>query len=291
MNQLDFTEKAGWPASAETWEFLQNMILQTQFASLLGGRNWIVDGCVESGGNVTDGTVCIDGELLPFVGGPIQSSVIIVNDVTNRAFFGGASKPYYHRRSATFGSGSAAIAWTSFQRNDPDNGVLAIIGNLQKRWLPGDIKMAHLEITYIRDNFDATGLGKNERSGWAVCNGQNGTADMTDKLPIGYDWSLLASSIRTPKSARGSKKIEKTNLPAVGVGYRDRYYVELNSALTSRGATQKVSMPLNYNSKVGSDGTDKDNDTWLYYDATTDPLGNGTDYIPDSVITLYLMKL
>lgn len=136
MNKLDFSVKTGWPGSTETWEFMQNMILQAQTGSNLGGNYWIVSGCVESAGNVTDGMVCINGELLPFVGGPVQTNVVISENVTERAYFGGSMNPYYKERSATFGTGSGAIAWASFKRNDPANGVLARLDKVEKMLKP-----------------------------------------------------------------------------------------------------------------------------------------------------------
>jgi len=40
--------------------------------------------------------------------------------------------------------------------------------------------------SYIADNFDPTGLGINERLGWAICNGNNGTRDRSGRVPIQY---------------------------------------------------------------------------------------------------------
>ena len=38
-----------------------------------------------------------------------------------------------------------------------------------------DIKAIYANSTYLGDNFEANGLGKNLRTGWAICNGNNGT--------------------------------------------------------------------------------------------------------------------
>jgi hypothetical protein len=57
--------------------------------------------------------------------------------------------------------------------------------------------------------------------------------------------------------------------------YRDRYYVEAANSVT--GATNKETVPSGtYNANYGANGTDTDNDTWLYYDSTT---GSGTSTI------------
>ena len=40
--------------------------------------------------------------------------------------------------------------------------------------------------TYIDTNFDGTGLGVEIMTGWAICNGQNGTPPMDGLVSIGY---------------------------------------------------------------------------------------------------------
>jgi hypothetical protein len=40
--------------------------------------------------------------------------------------------------------------------------------------------------TYLTDNFDATGLGKNDMLGFAICNGNNTTYDYSGLCTIGY---------------------------------------------------------------------------------------------------------
>lgn len=136
MNKLDFNILAGWPASTETWEFLQNMILSAQGSTLLGGKNYIVSGCAEGAGVVANGVVVINGELLPFNGGAIQPNIIVVDTPASRAFFGGASNPYYHTRAAVFGDGPGAVAYNSLLRNDPDNGVLQRLNKVEAMLKP-----------------------------------------------------------------------------------------------------------------------------------------------------------
>lgn len=51
----------------------------------------------------------------------------------------------------------------------------------------GDIKEIDVSTSYIAANFDVTGLGKNERLGWAICNGNNGTRNRNGRVPLQYD--------------------------------------------------------------------------------------------------------
>jgi len=59
----------------------------------------------------------------------------------------------------------------------------------------GDIKRVKCDITYLNDNFDVNGLGKNLRLGWAICNGNNGTDNWI--FWQGNKRSTLASAIST----------------------------------------------------------------------------------------------
>ena len=50
----------------------------------------------------------------------------------------------------------------------------------------GDIKRVKCDLAYLNDNFDANGLGKNLRLGWAICNGNNGTDNLAGRVGVGY---------------------------------------------------------------------------------------------------------
>lgn len=51
----------------------------------------------------------------------------------------------------------------------------------------GDIKEIDVSTAYIAANFDGTGLGTNERLGWAICNGNNGTRNRQGRVALQYD--------------------------------------------------------------------------------------------------------
>lgn len=50
----------------------------------------------------------------------------------------------------------------------------------------GDIKRIKCDLTYYNANFETDGLGKNLRLGWAQCNGNNGTDNLTGRVGIGF---------------------------------------------------------------------------------------------------------
>lgn len=57
----------------------------------------------------------------------------------------------------------------------------------------GDIKRVKCDLTYLNDNFESDGLGKNLRLGWAICNGNNGTDNLAGRVGVAYGigWSTL----------------------------------------------------------------------------------------------------
>lgn len=60
--------------------------------------------------------------------------------------------------------------------------VMSISGaNTNSAFVPGTTMMWYGSIIF---NFDSTGLGMNLMSGWAICNGNNGTPDMRGKIPV-----------------------------------------------------------------------------------------------------------
>lgn len=189
MKKLDFDIMQGWPASTDTWKYLQEMIQQVEQICLLGGRLYILEGCENVSGVVSNGKVCINGEILPFIGGAVQSKIIIVDTALERTFFGGANNPYYHNRYATFGVTGNPLTeytWADFRKSNPDNGLIKRIDTI---WQTGDIKEIACDETYLAANFDVTGLGINERAGWAICNGQNGTINKKGRVSVMLDTS------------------------------------------------------------------------------------------------------
>lgn len=51
----------------------------------------------------------------------------------------------------------------------------------------GDVKEIDVSNAYLTANFDASGLGTNQRLGWAICNGNNGTRNRGGRVGIQYN--------------------------------------------------------------------------------------------------------
>lgn len=116
MNKANFQQTGGFPFEADTLTFLQSAYTQLSKLSGLGGQSYILDGCTVAGGNVNDGTIVIDGEVLPFVGGPKLARVIIEEVIEDKTFEDGNSKPVYYTRTAKMAAAGGVIDFDSLKR-------------------------------------------------------------------------------------------------------------------------------------------------------------------------------
>lgn len=133
-------------------------------------------------------------------------------------------------------------------------------------WRTGDIKEVDCTNAYIAANFDSTGLGINERVGWAICNGQNGTRDRSERVGVGYGGSF-------------------TNMGATG-GSK-------NAVLVSHSHT--IAPDLKYNGPGGGNvGLDLASDVFVssasQTTSTVGESGTGKNMQP-YIVTLYIQKL
>ena len=128
----------------------------------------------------------------------------------------------------------------------------------------GDIKRVKCDLTYLNDNFDVNGLGKNLRLGWQICNGNNGTDNLTGRVGIGYGLGYSA-------------------LGGIG-GSKDAVVVEHSHTYNSINNVGKAVLAFD---SVG------DKEGASYFTANTNTVGaSGTDKnMQPYIINLYIMKL
>lgn len=120
--------------------------------------------------------------------------------------------------------------------------------------------------------------------GWVECDGAiyNGyqTTDMRGYFPRGKIATDVTGSTGgndhpdlTEVIQVDGHALARNELPNVGIEYKDRYFVEEKDKLNREGAHNTT--PNTSGNTVGSGDTDADNDTFLYVDDTTSPLGDG----------------
>jgi hypothetical protein len=177
MNKrIDLSNNGGFPATQDTLSFMQDSYRDALkgIAKLCGDKS-IIDGVVVNAGVVSNGWISYNGELIPFVGGLFSAGVVIQETATKAVFQDLVERDAYFTKVA-FCGGPATFQFSDLKK----------LTTLQEVWLVGDIKEVDCTAEYIADNFDSTGLGINERIGWAICNGQNGTKNRGGRVGIGY---------------------------------------------------------------------------------------------------------
>ncbi len=181
MNKINFNQTGGFPLSTNILDAMQSAYAIFNQLGSLAGNKAIISGCEQLGNTVADGVIFLNGEILPFKGGAIGSSVVIKEESENRVFEDGATKPVIYKRYAGFGSSlpEKTFAWVEFKRfenllnltekkaekTELDKSIKRIEKLEEQKPVIGEIKQGIFDIN-------------NLPSGWFHCNGQNGTPDL-----------------------------------------------------------------------------------------------------------------
>ena len=123
MNKI-FTTPRGFPFDEVTMERLQAQYDEpTEALSAIFGGDRILKGVISSGGNYTDGFIVFRGEILPFVGGPIDNIFSIIEEVIDLPYNVGTraapiieDHPGYTIRYAQIGTIGGAETTLTFSR-------------------------------------------------------------------------------------------------------------------------------------------------------------------------------
>lgn len=164
MNHINFDQTGGYRLETESLSKLQTNLKIFEALGDIVGEKSIIKGCNVVGNTTTDGYIYYNGELLEFVGGQTQTTIMIKEDVTDLLFEDGQQKPTFYRRYATFGTGAAQVPWSEFVRAYPLKSALYI----------DKIDMYAGDPTQLP-------------AGWYLCDGQNGTVDLRQRFIVGYD--------------------------------------------------------------------------------------------------------
>jgi hypothetical protein len=127
-------------------------------------------------------------------------------------------------------------------------------------------------------------------SGWALCDGNNGTPNLIGKFLLGVNPDPNAAAMfRTPGMGGGSAKISVGQLPAHSHGYSDVYHVEDENYVNrmAPGYHQILDRTRQWGSADGGDS----NNLGMGREKESKPIGSGEDYYPPFVTVAYIMKL
>jgi hypothetical protein len=125
MNSLNFNQVGGFPFTARILAEIQKAYTLFNALGAIAGDKTIISGCVTTGTIVSDGVVHVNGEVLEFIGGGLQSTVKIFEVVENLVFEDNTTKPVIKIRYVGFGTGIGAMAWLDFQRGFETKGLEA----------------------------------------------------------------------------------------------------------------------------------------------------------------------
>lgn len=179
MNSINFTGRSSFPWSSDTFDFSQNMFLLAAQLAKIGGDTYILEGCIQTGMNVAPGTVVINGEILPFTGGVIQDTVYIKETKRSVNALGVNYPDVYTTRTVEFGIGTTRFTWSGFKQITTNQEIEKAIADIKKdietlRGIPAGI------ITMWSGSTSAI------PAGWFLCNGENGTPNLSGQFIVGY---------------------------------------------------------------------------------------------------------
>lgn len=193
MNKQNFEAQDRFPLSTQALTFMQNMIFASAQLALIGGETYILSGCDQTGGTVTDGVIVIKGEVMSFRGGTAVDTITIIEEVEPVSAGGLTFDKARVRRYAKFASGSGDnyYNWSDFKK---------IQTNKQLEEMKATVKYVDDEIKKLQIGGIPVGLislwsGNTNTlpDGWALCDGQtyNGTKtpDLRGRFVVGYNAS------------------------------------------------------------------------------------------------------
>lgn len=125
MNTINLLNKRDFPLTTNVLKFMQTAYSNLEkFAAGFAGDNFILSGCVVTGSAVSSGWVVINGRLMPFSSGSVQTYVKVVTTQTIVTVDTGTRTETTY--NAEFGTGTSQIAWASLDANRAYNLLLQI---------------------------------------------------------------------------------------------------------------------------------------------------------------------
>lgn len=167
MDSINFLGKADFPNSSQTMDMLQGIAKLAGSLAWLGGSNYILTGCAENAGVVSDGVVVIAGEPYKFVGGPKKAKITIQETKETLSAFGVEYPEARTKRMVTF-SDAGEYVWANFEQV-PTNFDLKTLFQSIKGDAPGTVKMWAGQVSKIPE-------------GYMLCNGDELSKDIYSEL-------------------------------------------------------------------------------------------------------------
>ena len=176
-------EGGGFPGTSKTWRFIAEMIQQNaDVASAIAGDNVIVSGCEVVNDIAADGIIIINGEMFPFIGGNVSDNpyITITENIETTQYLkdddgdgqGDTIDTYFDR-----------VAVLTDTLGTVQNPVYSFSGLTRLK----SLKELSKRIPPMNSVIMYYGSIANIPEGWQLCNGTNGTPDLSGKFIVGYD--------------------------------------------------------------------------------------------------------
>jgi microcystin-dependent protein len=299
MNNANFTNTGQLSFTQDVLDFLQSAY-SSAIAGICAaiGSNVILAGCTVNNGTRSAGIILLNGEVLPFGGGNDLANFDVQDVVGQRAYYDGSNKDFSHTRTAVMTTAATATSvpaaqfvriknlaafanlptvWSDDPNATPAAGTLATLQALKAAIaaisIPGGIPSGVITMW--------SGAVANIPAGWALCNGQNGTPNLTDKFIVGAGNTYAVS-------ATGGEAAH--TLSAAEMPLHD-HVMHGKGVITGRTGSHYMSLATNNYSGGGSDmlGQSASPDTNL----RTGDTGSGAAHnnLPPYYALAYIMKL
>lgn len=113
MNSINFYSGDKFPQYRQALAKMQDMTLLVAGLAGLGGKNFILSGCVLDGDNVSDGIIVINGEIMPFEGSAKKDKITILETRQDVTALNVVYPETYIDRIAKF-SDTGEYSWSDF---------------------------------------------------------------------------------------------------------------------------------------------------------------------------------
>lgn len=292
MNKATYT---GWslnnfPLSTGGLDFIQTQILLAGMLAKMAGGNYILSGCTVSGTTVAAGYMILNGEVLPFAGGTLQSTVCVKevsSDITaGSVTYSGA----YKTRTVQFGSNVS----NSETYNWADIGALPTLASLDTA------KATKTALEEVRDLVMPvgaiilwSGAIADIPSGFALCDGSTVnsvvTPNLSGRFVVGYDDDSAGTPANSTDLTENFGKIGNTggkNNVTLTTSQMPSH--QHDSAWGDKNVTGPFGNVPNVTNSYGSASSDFDNNR--YY---TSASGGGAAHEnrPAYYVLAYIMKV
>ena len=191
MDKANYTDngKGRYPLSTDGLEFIQQQIELIYNVAELHGRNYILKGSTAT----TEGIIVVDGEMMPLQGQP-NAYIQVVEEYDTLQADGLTFENARVRRTANYVSdetGDNCYAASLFRK-------LTTIEALQEEMTP------HL----MPKGAIVMWSGTTPPAGWAICNGTNGTPNLSGRFIVGVGKSSDGETDYQLNTTGGKEKVK-----------------------------------------------------------------------------------